>query len=330
MKFAVIGCGSIGRRHIRNLIELGHEVIAWNRGHLRRNEIKKMYNISVYDNLNEMLAIDDVVAVLVCSPNSFHLEHANLALDYGKHLFVEKPLANDLDGVWDLKDKAEFKNLITHVGCNMRYHFGPKSIKEYLDGGEIGKPLWASLWGGMHLPDWHPEEDHREMYSAKKELGGGAVLDFIHELDLSNWLFGTPVTLTSMITNSQSLAIETEDIVDVILNYKSGLQVNIHLDYLQRPFQRGIRIVGDKGWINWDINLKHVEIFDHNTSKSHLIGAPKEWQHNDMYITQMKYFINCIAEGVHSNSCLTSGINALDIAVRIKESSKSNLVETIC
>ena len=70
MRFLVIGCGSIGRRHIGNLLALGHEVVAWNRGEERRQSAARDFNIPVYADLNEMLDESTADAAVICSPNN--------------------------------------------------------------------------------------------------------------------------------------------------------------------------------------------------------------------------------------------------------------------
>ena len=260
MKFAVIGCGSIGLRHISNLLHMGHQVIAYNRGERRRDIAEQRFGILTYACLETMLGANNIDAVIICTPNSMHIVNLISVVERGLHFFVEKPLATDLDGLDRLEINIEKKGLISHVGTNMRFHFGPKKIKEYLDAGRIGRPIWANFWGGMYLPDWHPEENYRDMYSASKKLGGGAILDFIHEIDLIYWIFGEPDRLAAMATNSGWLEIETEDVADVIMSYKNGMQVNLHMDYLQRPFQRGIHIVGEKGSLKWDLIEESVQL----------------------------------------------------------------------
>ena len=324
MRLAVIGCGSIGRRHINNLLGLGHQVVAWNRGHERRQTAAQDFGIEVYDDLDLMLDQSRAEIAVVCSPNSMHLEHATAAVKRGMHIFVEKPVATVLDGMSELIATANRCGLFTHVGSNMRFHFGPSKVKAMLDSGEIGRPLWAYFWGGMHLPDWHPDEDYRQMYSAKKELGGGAVLDFIHEIDLVRWMFGDPQKLAAMTSQSGWLDLETEDVADVLLGYAGGLQVNVHLDYLQRPFQRGMRVVGDKGWVQWDLAKQKVDWFEHQSNTSGEAFYPDGYEHNEMYIEQMRYFLRCIENGTTSDSDLAAGTKALEFALKIKASSVDN------
>jgi len=324
MKFAVIGCGSIGLRHITNLLQMGHQVIAYNRGKSRRSIAEQRFGILTYACLDTMLDTNTIDAVIICTPNSIHKDNLASVVERSLHFFVEKPLATDLDGLDELEINIEKKGLISHVGTNMRFHFGPKKIKEYLDAGEIGRPLWANFWAGMYLPDWHPEENHRDMYSASKKLGGGAILDFIHEIDLIYWIFDEPDRLAAMAVNSDWLDIETEDIVDAIFGYKNGMQVNLHMDYLQRPFQRGIHIVGDKGSVRWDLTEESVQLINHDSQEKKILKYPRGYTKNDMYMAQMEYFIQCVQDKTISTSSFGTGRTALNIALNVKKSVVSN------
>jgi len=330
MKFSVIGCGSIGRRHIRTLLTLGHEVSAYNRSYERREAAAREFGIQTYDSLDELLK-NPAHAAVICSPSSLHVDHALRAAKFGLHLFVEKPLSHSMVDVTALLQETRARGLITHVGSNMRFHFGPARIKQELGKGMLGRLLWAFVWGGIHLPDWHPDEDYRLMYSARAELGGGAVLDFIHEQDLILWFFGLPESVAAMTGRTGWLEIETEDMADALLRYSDGLQVNLHIDYLQRPAQRGIRIVGTRGWVEWDLARENVEVHQHETGQKMVCPYPDGYDKQDMYTDQMKYFIDCIESDTASESDLDAGIRALTLALKIKESSDTgkflNLVD---
>lgn len=321
MRFAVVGCGSIGKRHIGNLLQLGHEVVAYNRNKNRRDEVAETFGIPVADNLRQVLHTPNLSAVVICTPQHKHLEHSLAAAERGFHLFIEKPVSDTLEGLEDLISEVKCRSLISHVGANLRFHFGPSTIFNHLQNGSLGRPLWAGLWAGMHLPDWHPDEDYREMYSAKISQGGGAVMDFIHEIDLLLWCFGTPASLAAITGRSNWLEIETEDMVDAIFRYSDGLQVNLHVDYLQRPFQRGIRVVCEAGWIEWDLTEEHVTLYQHEDKSTTVFPYPSGYNHNEMYVEQMKYFINCIQSGRQSASSITEGQKALTLALQIKMSS---------
>lgn len=323
MRFLVIGGGSIGKRHARNLLALGHDVVVYNRGAERRAELHDLLGVEVYSDLYRALEAGRAVAAFVCTPNHVHAEHATAAARHGLHLFIEKPVAHDLSAVESLAREVQGRDLVVHIGANMRYHFGPSTVREHLTAGRIGKPLWAHFWGGMHLPDWHPHEDYRKMYSARRAMGGGVVLDFIHELDLVQWLFGRPSRVAAITRRSGCLDIETEDLADALLVYSEGPQVNVHLDYLQRPFQRGIRVVGDMGWVEWDLAREQVEHYDHGSRESTALPYPDGYEHNQMYLEQTEDFVACVSAGRRSESDLEAGRRALELALAIKESSST-------
>ncbi|MBF0189068.1 MAG: Gfo/Idh/MocA family oxidoreductase [Magnetococcales bacterium] len=322
-KFLIIGCGSIGRRHAATLLERNVEVIAYNRNPERRQAMARDLGVEVFDDLDTALN-QGCDAAVIATANTLHLEHSLAAARTGHHLFIEKPVSHALDGLDSLRTVVNQNGLITHVGSNMRFHFGPKTIRDHLDDGTLGRPLWATLWGGMHLPDWHPEEDYRQMYSALNAQGGGALRDFIHEIDLALWMFSTPRRVAAMLSRSGWLEIETEDVVDILLGYDTPLQVSLHLDYLQKPFQRGIRVVGDQGWIHWNLNNSSVERHLYAGEQTVRLPYPAGYSKQSMYDAQMDYFLTCLEKRTPSFCGLEQGISALKLVAQAQRSHETN------
>jgi len=324
MKFAIIGCGSIGRRHASNFLKLGHEVVAWNRGSERRVDMARDFGIEVFDDLEVMLKTTGSDAAIICSPNIYHVGHALQVVEAGLHVFVEKPFSHTIDGISGLIEQAKRRNLVTHVGCNMRFHFGPQSVKKVIDSGRIGTVLRAGFVAAMHLPDWHPSEDYRKMYSSRKDLGGGAVLDFVHEIDLAVWMFGKPERVAAILGYTGAIEIETEDQVDILFGNSPVPSVNLHLDYLEKPFRRSIDVLGDLGWIRWDLSEGSVKVHDYNKDQTKTYYPPGGYEKNDMYLDQAIYFIDCITNGRSSMSDFQMGGEVMDVVHRIKHSSMAS------
>ena len=317
MKIAVLGCGSIGNRHIANLKRLGVNVIAWNRSEERAVATQAKHQIKVYRNKEELFLNEKPDACFVCTPNSFHLADAIEAGMRDCHLFIEKPISSSLEGLNQLEEIINKKNLIVQVGANLRYDFGVKSVYEYYKSGAIGKVRWAHFHGGMYLPDWHPEEDYRQMYSAKRNLGGGVVLDFIHEIDLILWFFGQYNSINGRSYSSGMLEIETDDVADILFYYKN-LNVNLHIDYLQKPFTRGIKLIGDKGWCEWSLLEKKVSYYNQKENLLKEAHYPKNYDKNDMYLKQSEEFLNSLQYRKKPDSSSNCGIAALKAALSIK------------
>jgi len=291
MKLVVVGLGSIGKRHSNNLKVLGHEVISCHRN----------------DNLKKILEKEKPDGVLVCNPTSMHLKPAMTAAEAGVNIFVEKPISHNLKGIDKLLATVKKKKLILMVGYNLRFEPELAKIKKQLSQKSIGKIKLAKIFVGSYLPDWHPNEDHRQSYSAKKDLGGGVLLDLSHEINYAIWFFGKAKTVKAKLKKAAELEIETEAVADLEVEFESGVKAQIHLDYVSREHKRSLEVKGDKGFLNWDY------------------AAIKNsgWDSNEMYVEEIKSFIQAIKE---KNKPRISGDEAkhvLEIIEAAKESSKS-------
>jgi predicted dehydrogenase len=125
--------------------------------------------------------------VVIATPTHLHLEHGLRVVREGVHLFMEKPLCHSPEGMSEFAALVESKKVVSMVGCNMRFHPGPARVKQLLSEGRIGRILFARLHTGSYLPKWRPSTDYRTNYAAREETGGGCILDWIHEIDLTRW-----------------------------------------------------------------------------------------------------------------------------------------------
>jgi predicted dehydrogenase len=319
-KFLVIGCGSIGKRHLGNLIELGvNDIIAVDLVESRREEVRKKYNIEVFDNL-EIALKNGVNVAVICSPTSFHLENAIMAAQVNCDLFIEKPVSDSLKDTDLLIREIEKRNLVTMVGCNFRFHPGLRKVKSLLIGNKIGKIISSRLQFGQYLPDWHPWEDYRKTYSAQQKLGGGVLLDRIHEIDYARWLFGEVTEVFAVIDHASTLDIETEDIVEMVLIFSNNSIASVHLDYIRRTYDCSLEITGEKGNIKWSFQDKSVRWYEADGKVWHTI----EWANydtNDMYLEEMKHFLKVVERQELSELPVDQAIKVLEIAFAAKKAS---------
>jgi len=189
MRFLVLGTGSIGQRHCRNLVALGHEVLAWDVDSARLRESVSGLDAKAVGSLEQGLAAKPAGA-LVCTPPSSHLRLAREALAAGADVFVEKPISHASDRVEAFLAAAGRLGRVVMVGFNLRCLESLRQVKRYLDEQRVGKVLSVRAECGSYLPDWRPGRDYRESYAVRAELGGGILLDAIHEIDYLGWLFG--------------------------------------------------------------------------------------------------------------------------------------------
>lgn len=324
LRFLVIGAGSIGKRHMRCLMSLGQEVAVFDVDKPRAREAGGLYGIQSYEDLGSALDAG-FDAALVCTPSAFHMEPAMKAADKGLGLFVEKPLSHDMDGVDQLIEAARAKGLKTLVGCNLRFFRALNWAKDALASGEAGRLLSARISVGTYLPYWHPGEDYTKSYSANKSMGGGIILDAIHELDYMRWILGEAAEVYCMSKNTGALKIDTEDLACMIITLEDGLVVEVHLDYLQRTARRQAEFICEDGIIVCDLIGQSVEVYGKEPNqcrrRSEGLGADM----NHMYVEQMAHFVRVIRGEEESVNPLDSAKKALELALAAKESAERRM-----
>ena len=140
--------------------------------------------LSVWEELEDS---QSKIAV-ICTPTSQHLDQTIKCVRLGINVLVEKPLFNTIDGFEELRQAVIKFNTFVYVGYMMRFHPLIEKIKTMINKNEFGKLIsFQSVWA-EYLPNWHPWEDYRDSYAARKELGGGSTLTLSHDIDLAIFL----------------------------------------------------------------------------------------------------------------------------------------------
>lgn len=294
MKFVIVGLGSIGKRHQKNLTALGYKVIECHRD----------------DNLKKLLDKNKPDGVLICNPTSLHAPTAMIVANAGYPIFLEKPISHNLKGVDELIQLIKQKNLVFMMGYCLRFEPKLNKIRQRLVNNELGKIYSTRIVSGGYYPNWRPGVNYKKVYGARKDLGGGVLLDLSHEIDYAVWLFGRVKKVFGIIKHAPKLEIETEALVQMNLEFETGIIAQIQVDYLSQQYRRKMEIMAEKETINWDFNkLKE-----------------KGWDINEMYIKAVKYFIKTINGQVSPFPTIDEGKHVLEICEAIKESNKTGKI----
>lgn len=243
----VLGAGSIGSRHARNLLAAGARVRITDPDPARAEAVEGATAVP-FDDLGSIGGLDGVV---VASPTIRHAEHLRWALGASPRVLVEKPLAMAPDEVADLVATDGHRVM---VGYNLRFHEPLQRVAALVHGGQLGRIIGLAAWFGSWLPDWRPAVDYRTTYSAQRALGGGVLLDAIHELDLLVWLAGDGdfEVAGAVLGTSGALELDVEDIAHALLRHRNGWVAHVGLDYLSRRYRRGVEVVGTEGTARYD------------------------------------------------------------------------------
>lgn len=318
----IAGLGSIGRRHLKNLLALGQEDIILYRTHQGSLDDAELNKFPVEsDFLKALKHRPD--AVIVSNPTALHMEVAIPTAEAGCALFIEKPLAHNLDDLYQLEKILQEKQNIVFSAFQLRFNPGLRKIHHILENAELGKPLTFECYWGEYLPGWHPWEDYRKSFAARKDLGGGVVLTVCHPFDYLRWMFGDPAQLFAATGNASTLDLDVEDFADVIIKFKNGVLGHLHLDYFRQPPRNDFEITCAEGVIYWDHASSNVKIQKPDNSEV-IFPAPEGFERNTMFLDEMRHFIGLI-EGNEQPICdFFEGKKSLELVMSTLYSGRYN------
>ncbi len=314
---AVIGLGSIGKRHVENLCRLGVSACAYDPDPTAQR-VAQGLGVKLYRSRDAAMA--EAEAVIIASPSQYHLSDMEMALSHGCHVLCEKPLAHVLTEECEtLPERFDAAGLVLACGFNLRFNSAVVRAKKWIAEGELGEPLWARFIQSSYLPDWRPGTDYRKNYTADPR-SGGVIFDVIHELDLALYLLGSARLETAAARNSGFLEIDSEDIADLVLRHDSGLMSSVHLDYVTRPAVRIADIAGSKGRLSISIPDRTFTAFDIDGSVR--VDSIEDGNNDDDYLAEMKNFVAAFRDKETVVADGYAGIDALRIAVAARRQCK--------
>lgn len=326
MRFLIAGLGSIGRRHLRNLIALGEKDILLLRARKATLPDDELAGYPVETDLQEALQKHQPNAVIIANPTSMHLNVAIPAAEAGCHILLEKPVSHSLERLDVLQSAAEKSGSKILVGFQFRFHPTLNKARELIRSNTLGKILTAHAHWGEYLPQWHPWEDYRRSYAARADLGGGVILTLTHPLDYLRYLLGDVESLWSFNGHISPLEINVEDVAEIGLKFTSGAVGGIHVNYFQRPPVHRLELVGTNGTLRWD-NVDGILHFHQMPAPFgsysdqppapvvETFSPPEGFERNQLFVAQMRHFIE-IARGAAEPVCgLEDGIRALELAL---------------
>ncbi|MBA4375093.1 MAG: gfo/Idh/MocA family oxidoreductase [Anaerolinea sp.] len=320
MKTLIAGFGSIGKRHLNNLRALGETDFVLLRSHHSTLPESDILGIPVETDISAGLA-HHPDAVIISNPTSLHLEVAIPAARAGCSILLEKPVSHNMERVKELQTAIKMGGGQVLVGFQFRFHPVLRQIKQWLEYGKIGRPVSSRAHWGEFLPGWHPWEDYRKGYSARVDLGGGAVHTLSHSLDYLRWLFGEAKNLWAFTSSQSGLELEVEDTAEIGIQFQNGVLSSVHLDYVQRPPEHTLKIVGSKGTIEWDNAKGSARLYNAENQSLEETSTPAGFERNQLFMDEMSHFLAIVYRQEKPVCSLEDGIAALKMAEAVHRSS---------
>lgn len=321
----IVGTGSAGKRHAKNFYDLGCTISCMDPRQDRLDEAgaDEMTLKSVFTSLEDAFASGETFdAVVVASPPIFHVEQSISALERDVPVLLEKPVSPDLSSALKLQAAVQEARVPLLLGYTWRWWPPLLKVKELVEEEAVGELKFVKFTMAAHLADWHPWERYQDFFMASRTLGGGAILDESHWLDLMLWFFGMPQKLFAKVEKISNLEIETDDNVDMLVFYENGMRVSLHLDLYARPHEKSIQFVGENGTLIWEPNsIKIGKEMDPEWEMEEF-----SYDRNDMFVSVVEEFLKVLSGDTVQSCSIDDGVRTLQIIEAARQSSFSEEV----
>lgn len=316
-KALVVGSGSIARRHLANFRRLLPDAevgcVSASGRPLADGETVATTHLT---SLATAITWGPDLAV-IASPAPLHLDHACMLLDAGIPVLIEKPLSDSLDRARSAAPILARHRDRIEVAYNLRLLSSALRMKALIEEGRVGQILGLRIEAGQYLPDWRPNSDYRNQVSANRSLGGGVLLELSHEFDYITWLFGRFDSVFCVSANSGQLEINVEDCADILL-MRDGLTAQVHLDFLQRRASRSCKVIGSTGTLYWDLIANSISLYA--AAGEEVLFSEPAVDRNDMYVEQLRGFIEVAAGRIAPRISVDDGLNVLGMIEAMRQS----------
>jgi len=310
-RILICGLGSIGRRHARILHDNFPDIeLSVLRSSLGSNRSDLSFITHHFSDLDLALSWKPNAAV-ICTPAPFHQQQALSFVRENIPVLIEKPvgIGTEPKSGWDELLKLS-QSVPVVIGYVLRYDPCAVYIKDMLDNRILGKVLEADFYCGSWLPDWRPGLDYRSCVSSQKLMGGGALLELSHEIDLALWLLNDFEITSSSLSQSGLLEVDVEDQELLTGRGSTGFLISIRLNMCSRPSRRNMVIRCEKGEVNWDLLSGKVDIFNIDQDPQ---SFNPPFQPDNRFCLQAERFLRCIDDGLPPFCSLIDGLKVLSV-----------------
>lgn len=287
----------------------------------KRQKFAEDFDCEAAGSLEEMLKTPGLDGVVITTPNNAHLEIVRAAAKAGKHVFVEKPIANDIAEAFEIERICREAGVTLSIGHSYRRHSGIRHIAELIKNDELGRISLAegvfSKNRGLRLSgpqDWRFQS---------AELPGGCLMQIgIHQIENLLFLLGDIVEVSSMMARLETKA-EIEDVGSVLLRFKSGAIGFVTADYISAD-RFELTVSGTKAIARFNLQ-SGVSLLKQGEKNFSLLNVPP----NDYLRVQMEEFGSCVRDGTSPEVGAKEAIAPLAVIHAAIKSNKERRVVSI-
>jgi predicted dehydrogenase len=307
MRILFIGLGSIGKRHLENVITYLNSIYSTYVIDAVRSGKGNPLDSSLSELINTTYSYDDSIeatydVAFITNPTALHFETLKGYGHVAKAYFIEKPVFDQVD--YPISELNLPADAIFYVACPLRYTEILQYVKNNVD---LKDAYCVRSICSSYLPDWRKGIDYRTTYSAQKALGGGVSIDLIHEWDYLSWLFGPPDQIKSIIAKVSDLEIDSDDLALYIARNENTV-FELHLDYFGRETIRKMEIFFPDRTLTVDLSNNILDF-----GKARL---PKyfEEERNTYQIREIQHFFRIVHGEIENDNPIEKALQTVQLA----------------
>lgn len=281
-KLGIIGFGSIGRRHCKNLHKFKNEI------NLYTSQKINLKDIKIYNNLISLIKNSDII--FICSRSNLHYEHIKICLDFKKHIYCEKPITINSKQLLSLTKHKNFKKVIIYPGYQLRSSDLLRKFFDLKQKYNLGKLTSYHGYVGQNLKNWRANINYKLSNTFVEKDSGGILFELIHDIDLINQITNRDFEgFHAIKTNSLFKKLDCDNI-SIVFKLKKNILGTLNLDYINTSSTRTIYLVFLNYSLFIDFNNSYIRIENDTFKKKYSIKQDR----NKIFINHMNNFFEII------------------------------------
>ena len=316
INIAVIGAGNMGRHHARNYYELETaELIAIADADESKKELAEKFGCKFYKDYKEMLEKEKIDAVSIAVPTKFHKQVAFDVIKKGKHILLEKPIADNIQDAEEIIKEAKAYKIKLMIGHIERFNPAVQKLKELIDVGKLGQiSSIIARRVGLFIPQIQ---------------NVNVILDLaVHDIDVINYLVGMEPKIVHKNSGEALSSLNgVDDYAELFLKYDQGISGFIQVNWITPIKIRNLSVTGTKGYAELNYITQELVVHESNYNPAYQdfkdfvvkFGTPNEIKLNikieEPLKLELKHFIDCILENKEPLVSGEDGLSALRVAL---------------
>lgn len=318
----VVGCGSIGERHVRTFLATGRtRIVACDPRPEIRAQMQERYGVPVTADWQKALLDPALYGVVIATPAPLHIPMAIAALRQGLHVLIEKPLALDLVEVPPLLVAREQAGKFAAVAYI--HHCQPtlQAARDFIRSKQFGAVKHATITTGHHFPTARPA--YREIYYRSHEQGGGAIQDALtHMANCVEWMLGPTERVFCDASHQVLEGVEVEDTVNVTAR-NAGALVSYSLNQFQAPTETRMDFHAETGSVRVELQANRWGTMTRGATEWTWHALPVA-ERDRSFIAQANFFLDGCAGRSTPLCSLEEGIQTLRFNLAALQSAREN------